>query len=144
MTILTTPREIRSPQNGRVPTLDSPAVPARAGARVPITQRIGKILAAAKTGFARWWAWTSRPLSLRAAWALSAVDPARIPNKSGILRALWRISNATDRIILFALTMLAPTCVTGPLRWLALRPTRRYGLYLTLLALTTTYIITKE
>lgn len=143
MTILTTPREIRSPQNGRVPTLDSPAVPARAGARVPITQRIGKILAAVKIGFVRWWGWTSRPLSLRNTWARSAVDITRIPNKSGTLRALWHISNWTDRLIMFALIMLAPTAATGALRWLALRPTRRIGLYLTLAALTAAHLLLK-
>lgn len=143
MTTMVTPSEIRSPQNGRVPELDSPAAPARARATVPVTHRAGKILAGVKIGFGRWWAWTARPLSLRVTWALSAVDPARIPRKSGILLAAWHVSNWTDRLIMFALIMLLPTAATGPLRWCATRPTRRYGLYVSAAALTAAHLVLK-
>lgn len=135
MTVTVTDREIRSPHNGRVPRLDSPAAPARAGARVQVTERAGKVGADIRISVRRWWAWTARPLSLRAAWALSAIDPKRIPAKSNALRVLWALSNATDRLLMFGLVMAAPTFLAGPLRWLAVRPTRRWGFYLVSAAL---------
>ena len=143
MSVITTEREIRSPQNGRVPRLDSPAAPVRAGARVPVTHRGRQIGAAVRLAGRRWWAWTARPSSLRAAWVLSAIDPKRIPGKSGALRLLWQVSNWTDRLALFGLIMLAPTGVTGPLRWIAARPTRRWGFYLVLTASAVTYALGK-
>jgi hypothetical protein len=90
---------------------------------------------------ARWWVWTARPDSFAGTWASSRVDERRIPHKAGLLRVLWKVSNGTDRLIMFALILALPTACTGPLRWLAQRPTRRYGLYLTLLALATAYLI---
>lgn len=140
MTITATKSEILSPRNGRVPKLDSPAVSARARAMVTVTDRIGKVLADVRVGCCRWWAWTARPLSLRAAWALSAVDAKRIPGKSGGLRLLWKLSNATDRLLMLGLLLAAPTFLTGPLRWLAVRPTRRWGFYLVTAAMAAIYL----
>jgi hypothetical protein len=133
MTATVTEREIRSPHNGVAPAVDSPAVSTRTRARIPATQSNGQIrrtLSALRLAASRWWAWTARPLSLRASWRLSAIDPKRVPAKSGALHLLWRISNCTDRFAMFLLVLLAPTALTGPLRWLAGRPTRRAGFYL--------------
>lgn len=141
MTAVTTEREIRSPQNGRVPRIDSPAVSARARARIPITERADKIRASAGLGLRRWWAWTARPLSLRAAWASSTVAARRLPGDSPPLRVLWVLSNGTDRLVMFALVLIAPTGLQGPLRWLACRPTRRWGFYLVLAVLAVIYTI---
>lgn len=147
----TTEREILSPHNGRVPRLDSPPAPARAGARVTATKRNRKsvavrltgLLVVARVGARRWWAFTARPSSLRAAWRLSAVDVKRIPGRNGVLRIVWQVSNWTDRLALFALILAAPTVLTGPLRWLAARPTRRWGFYIVTVALAATYILGK-
>lgn len=78
----------------------------------------------------RWWVFTSRPMSLRVAWRLSGViDAKRVPGGSPLLAAAWWWSNRTDRLILFALAVLAPTILTGPILWCAVRPSRRLGLY---------------
>lgn len=140
MTTTTTEREILSPRNGRAPKLDSPAVSTRARARIGLTERVGKLLAAVRLGCCRWWAWTARPLSLRATWALSAIDAKRIPGKAGALRVLWKLSNATDRLLMLGLVLAAPTFLTGPLRWLAVRPTRRWGFYLVSAAMAAIYL----
>jgi hypothetical protein len=136
MTATVTKREIRSGVNGHAPSLESPPARTRVRARVPVTERVGKISGGVKTigvklrlTGRRWWAWTSRPLSLRAAWTLSAVDEKRIPLRLGTLGTLWRLSNATDRLLMFAVILAAPTVLTGPLRWIAARPTRRFGFY---------------
>lgn len=110
------------------------AVSMRARARIPVTQRVGNGAAAVRRALASWWAWTSRPLSLRAVWRLSAVDAKRIPGNAWPLRALWHVSNWTDRLALFALLLIAPTFLQGPLRWAATRPTRRWGVYLVVTA----------
>lgn len=150
MTTTVTEREIRSPINGRVPRLDSPPAPARAGARVPVTASARKIpglvaavTAAVRLGCHRWWAWTARPLSLRALWASSAVDVKRVPGNAGVLRVAWRVSNWTDRLLMFAAVAVAPTFLTGPLRWLAARPTRRWAFYLILAAFAATFALGK-
>ena len=143
MTTLTE-REVPAKTNGALPRLNSPAVRAPARARIPITQRADKISGAAGSitaGWSRWWGFTARPLSLRALWRLSAVDRTRAPANSAGLAAAWHISNWSDRPIMFALILLAPTGLTGPLRWIAQRPTRRVGLYLTLAALTAAYLL---
>jgi hypothetical protein len=89
---------------------------------------------------ARWWVFTSRPVSLRAAWRLSGVvDARRVPGGSPVLAGVWWWSNRTDRLVLFALVVLAPTVLTGPLLWCAARPTRRAGLYLVLAGLATLF-----
>jgi sterol desaturase/sphingolipid hydroxylase (fatty acid hydroxylase superfamily) len=111
-------------------------VSARARARIPITLRVRKGLVFLTASGRRWWAWTARPLSLRAAWALSAVDPKRIPGRSKTLHLMWQASNATDRLFMFALILALPTALTGFLRWAAVRPTRRWGLYLVLAVFT--------
>ncbi|WP_344613385.1 hypothetical protein [Dactylosporangium salmoneum] len=80
-------------------------------------------------------------MSIRALWRLSAVDNTRIPAQSGTLHTLWQVSNWTDRLLMFALILLLPTALTGPLRWIAVRPTRRVGFYLVAAALTVTYLI---
>lgn len=139
-----TEREVPARHNGYVPTLDSPAVRAPARARVPVTKSDRKIPAVGGSitvAARRWWAFTARPVSLRALWRLSAVDPKRIPGKHGGLHAAWFVSNWTDRLLMFALITLAPTALTGPLRWAATRPTRRWGLYLVTVALTVTYAL---
>jgi hypothetical protein len=122
-------RATKPPQQGDSPSARAPARRAPARARVTATDRKRKM----RTLAASWWVWTDRPPSLRATWRLSKVDPVRVPAKSGPLTLLWRISNVTDRPILFALTILAPSFLAGPLRWLTARPTRRFGLYFLLL-----------
>ena len=90
----------------------------------------------ARRTMARWWVFTARPMSLRAAWRLSGVvDTKRIPDGSPLLGAVWWWSNRTDRLLLFALAIAAPTVLTGPLLWCAARPSRRFGLYLALTGL---------
>lgn len=141
MTSTTTQREIRYPINGAVPGVDSPAVPMRARARIPVTDGDANRKTTRMSFVARTWQWTARPASLADTWAASRVDRKRVPNDSGLLRALWTVSNFTDRLIMFALILVAPTFLQGPLRWLAVRPARRYGLYLTVLALIAAYLI---
>lgn len=125
-----TEREILSPHNGRVPRLDSPAVSTRARARLPVTERVGKWKTSAVSSARTWWGFTACPASYVEMWQASRVDETRIPGRSGLLRGLWLVSNWTDRIVLFVLIVGAPTFCTGPLRWLATRPTRRWGFYL--------------
>ena len=85
---------------------------------------------------ARWWVFTARPMSLRAAWRLSGVvDANRIPGGSPALAGLWWWANRTERLLLFVLVILAPTVLTGPLLWCAARPSRRFGLYAVLAGL---------
>lgn len=140
-----TEREIPARINGTLPKVDSPAVRAPARARVPVTHSVGKISGVAgsiKLAARRWWGFTARPSSLLAAWRLTAVDPKRIPGRSGALHVLWSVSNATDRLLIFAVILVAPTGLTGPLRWIAARPTRRWGCYLVTTALAVTYLLT--
>ena len=142
----TTKREIGSKDPG---AKNSPNVAesTRARARIPITHRIGKmwgllgfLASEASLNTRRWWAFTARPLSLRALWRLSAVDPARVPSGSETWTSVWRWSNRTDRWLMFALIFLAPTGLTGPLRWIAARPTRRITFY-ALSALFISYVL---
>jgi len=114
---------------------DSPSV--RVAARARIATTAGKRPPAVKAVWvgvgraaAGWWVWTARPVSLRVLWRLSAVTPARVPLRSGPLTWVWRVSNSTDRLVMFALVLAAPTVLTGPLRWLAARPSRRFAFYL--------------
>lgn len=136
-----TDSEIRSGVNGHRPNWDSPAVSTPARASLPVTQRsdkirhggtsrLGSVRVAAARSARRWWAWTGRPASLATSWRLSAVDEGRIPLKSSALNIAWLVSNWTDRLFMFALILAAPTFLTGPLRWIATRPTRRLGFYL--------------
>lgn len=143
MTATVTGREIRSGVNGHRPTLNA-AVRAPARARIPVTESTGKIrqlVAVARLAARRWWAWTARPLSLRAAWRLGAADMRRVPLRHVGLARLWQVSNATDRVVMFALVLLVPTVLTGPLRWLAARPTRRVGFYLLVAASVVTFTL---
>lgn len=140
MTVITD-SEIRSPRNGRVPRLDSPAAPASARARIPVTVSNRNRVAAVRRAARTWWVWTARPVSLRVLWRLSAIDTTRIPARSGALRALWLVSNWTDRLVMFALIAAAPTCATGALRWTATRPTRRWAFYLTTTAVAVAYLL---
>ena len=66
MTATTTQREIRSPHNGRVPDVDSPAVRARARASVKVTDGEIKKDGWISSFLASWWAWTTRPCKARA------------------------------------------------------------------------------
>jgi hypothetical protein len=129
MTASTTEREILSPRNGRVPEVDSPAVRARARASLTITDSEIKKGDRISRAVAGWWGFHVQPLSMAEAWMLSKVDTRRVPNGSGLLCGLWHIFNWTDRLIMFALIQVAPTFLQAPLRWIACRPTRRYGLY---------------
>jgi hypothetical protein len=147
-TSVTTQREIvsekeRGPQKG-----DSPAVSTRARARIPATDgdRNTKTPGVSRehrlrAWAAAWWVWTSKPPSLRQLWIMSRVDPRRVPGDIPLLRILWHLSNWTDRLLLFVLVLIAPTWLAGPVRWLAPRPFRRYGLYLCLLGLTLAHLI---
>lgn len=143
MTTIVTEREIRSPINGRVPRLDSPPAPARAGARLPVTLSFGKVWSAVRAGCCTWWAWTARPASLAELWTASAVDSKRIPANFGPLRVAWQVSNWTDRLLMFALIAVAPTFATGPLRYLATRPTRRWAFYVLLAVFITAHALGK-
>lgn len=119
---------------------DPPALPAATPAVKPAPARAAKpkrtrparppLGLMARRGLSRWWAWTGRPLSLRALWRTSAVNRTRIPLGSTPFGLVWKLSNATDRLLFFVLVLLAPTALTGPLRWLAARPTRRWAFYL--------------
>ena len=138
MTDTITPRDVRSHFNGMVPDLDSPAVPERARARIRVTDSDVKV-EKVRTGTLRqtlsgWWVWTSAPASFGGTWAASKVDCSRIPAKNTVLYVLWQVSNWTDRLVMFSLILTLPTGLTGPLRWCAARPARRYSLYLTVAA----------
>jgi hypothetical protein len=95
-------------------------------------------LAAARTS----WPATVTPRTRTDTWEASKVDIARIPQAAGADHAeiLWKISNATDRIILFGLAILIGLIpradrVAGAGYWLAERPWRRWpALWLTLTA----------
>lgn len=144
MTATTTQREVRSPINGVVPAVDSPAVRAPARGRIPVTK--SEIKKGDRFSWAgrRWWGLASRPLSLAALWRLSGVDRKRIPLNNPALRLIWQLSNWTDRLFMFAIIAAAPTILTGPVRWTAARPTRRYGLYLVVGGLTAAYLIGRK
>lgn len=144
MTATTTQREILSPHNGRVPEVDSPAVRARARASLTITDSEIKKGDRISRAVAGWWGLHVQPLSAADVWALSKVDPARIPLNAGLLRALWLVSNWTDRLAVFAVIQIAPTFLQAPLRFLAVRPTRRWALYLTTLTLAALYLIGRK
>ncbi len=142
MTVVTE-REIRSGVNGYRPAFNA-AVRAPARARIPVTESTGKIRrvgVAARVAGRRWWVWTARPLSLRAAWRLSTTDMRRVPLRHVGLARVWQVSNATDRVLMFVLILAAPTALTGPLRWVAARPTRRVGFYLLVAAAVVTSIL---
>lgn len=152
MTTTTTQGEIRSGINGHPAPWDSPPVRARARASLDVTHRDDKIsgglvrkvrsvLVAAALGARRWWVWTGRPASLATSWRLSGVDDTRIPLKVGALNIAWQVSNWTDRLFMFALVLAAPTFLTGPLRWIATRPTRRLGFYLLAAATAVAYVL---
>lgn len=140
MTATTTQREFISEIDDRVPEVDSPAVPARARARVPITVRYRNKARAWVSG-RRWPVIDAQPPTLRQLGKTSAVDPSRIPADHLPLRILWTLSNLTDRLLMFLLAAVAPTFLTGAIRWCAARPTRRIGLYLAVAALTAAYLI---
>ncbi|GAA0494601.1 hypothetical protein Ade02nite_20030 [Paractinoplanes deccanensis] len=132
--------EVRSDHPERVPEADSPAVRAGARAKIQVTHSEIKLGDRIRVGLSSWWLLTAEPMTLRALWTASAVDAKRIPLNNGLLRGLWHVSNWTDRLAVFALLAITPTFLTGPLRWCAVRPTRRYSLYLTLAALTGAYL----
>ncbi|MFI5895604.1 hypothetical protein ACIA5D_36470 [Actinoplanes sp. NPDC051513] len=132
---------MRSDERGRSRILDSPAVSARARARIPVTDSEINRGDRVRQAFTSWWLLTAEPMTLRELWNASKVDRKRIPADNLILRVLWQVSNWTDRLAMFAaVTIVFPPLLTGPLRWCAARPTRRYGLYLTVAALTGAYL----
>jgi hypothetical protein len=143
MTPAVTHRVFRS--SGGVEKVDPPIAdnayesarpPTRARARLTVTHRIDRWVDITRSAAGSWWLLTTRPLSMRAAWKASRlVDPHRVPLRSRPLQLAWRWSNRTDRILLFALALLAPSCLMGPLLWVAARPSRRLGFWLVVLAL---------
>lgn len=144
MTATVTQRDIPARTFGGVPEIDSPAVSTRARARIPATESADKISDATgsiKSAAAAWWGFTAQPSSLTDLWSASAVDTKRIPGKHGGLTVAWQVSNWTDRLIMFAFITVLPTFLTGPLRWLAARPTRRWAFYLVTAALAAVYAL---
>ncbi len=137
----TTERELHSPVNGTVPTVDSPAVRARARV-IPDTQRDGNEKPDRSTRERGWSVWTAQPGSLQQVWRQSAVDPKRIPAKNGLLKLLWHVDNWTTRLLMFALAVL-PTALSAGARWCAQRPTRRWALKFTVAALAVALILGK-
>ena len=137
---MSTHSEVISQMTDRVRTEDSPAVRAGARGSLKVTDSQIKTGDRMRQAFTSWWLLTAEPMTLRALWTASAVNRKRIPLDNPLLRGLWHVSNWTDRLIMFALLAITPTALTGPLRWTAVRPTRRYGLYLTLTALTGLYL----
>ncbi|WP_213004715.1 hypothetical protein [Paractinoplanes toevensis] len=131
---------MRSDRTEGVRNPDSPAVRAPARTRVTVTDGEIKLGDRVRQAFTSWWLLTAEPMTLRALWTASGVNRKRIPADNGALHALWHVSNWTDRLAMFALIGITPTFLTGPLRWCAVRPTRRIGLYLTLAALTGAYL----
>jgi len=141
---VTTPRDFRSPANGRGPEVDSPGASARARAIIPATQSDGNSNPRTdpqKSWLSRQDFWTARPASLEQAWNASRVDARRIPNQSAALRRGWKALNGTERLVFFVLLLAAPAVLQGPLRHFFQRPTRRLAFYLILAALTVALII---
>ena len=139
-----TDSEVRSnaadPQKGPSNTPVSDARAREANSKIEITERVRNLRSSWRrwrAAAAGWWVWTERPPSWRATWRLSnVVDPRRAPRTGPWwLLPLWWLSNRTDRRLLFALMLLAPCGLQGPLRWIAARPTRRLGLYVVTAAL---------
>jgi hypothetical protein len=95
-------------------------------------RRLTAVVEAAWAALSGWWLWVAQPASLAETWRQSSiVDPARMPRRRPWwLPLLWRASNCTDRLVLFAAMLIAPALLQGPLRWAVARPTRRLGLYL--------------
>jgi hypothetical protein len=85
----------------------------------------------------RWWIYTERPMSIRAAWRMSAhAYRDRVPHEIPWLLTLWRIDNRIGtRPLLFLLAMIAPHVLSGPILWCASRPARRLGLVIVSTAL---------
>lgn len=121
---------------------DSPPARARARTSIGITERVRKILnkiRSASTWFTTWWGWIYQPPTLRATWDESGrIVARRIPPWANRRRLLfwWKVSNKTERLLLFVLIAITPLCLQAVIRPAAERPTRRIGLYVVLLALT--------
>lgn len=94
-----------------------------------LTAPIMRLFTTAHVSGHRWWAWTDRPPSLRAIWAMSDLDPARVHKGSPTLTGVWRWMNRTERPVLFLLVVVAPGFVQPLLRWVFVRPTRRAGFW---------------
>jgi hypothetical protein len=143
---------VEDPGPGSANPRVSGAYAREASSKNPVTEgdhgggrrRVATAAAAARSALAGWWVWTARPLSLRAAWRLSGADPRRLPpHAPWWLVELWRLSNLLDRRAWFVLMMLAPSGLQGPLRWLAVRPTRRLGTYIVVAALSAVSTVVK-
>lgn len=91
-----------------------------------------------------WWVWNGRPATLKETWRESAINTTRIPLDSKTLARGWRISNWTDRPVMFLLLFLAPAGLAGPLRWIAARPTRRIPFYILLLVVVAAFYLTSR
>lgn len=94
----------------------------------PLRKRATKAAADATT---TWLGLYRQPPSISDAWRLSSIiDRKRIPDESGLLATAWFILNRTERILLFALIVVLLATVST-LLWCACTPTRRIGLYIT-------------
>jgi hypothetical protein len=108
-----------------------------------VIERVRTIFRTADAGLRRWWAWTDRPPSLRACWRLSRVDEARVPRGDRGLTAGWTVANGIERLLVFALLLVAPSFAQPLLRWCVMRPTRRAGLWLALILLVAVALISR-
>lgn len=127
------------------PDTDEPAgqqPPADPAAAEPAQQdgsrkkKIADAASNAGAAFATWWGFVREPMAVAEAWkASNVIDARRVPANSQLLAVAWWWSNRTDRVLLFAILMVLPTFLNGPLLWCAVRPSRRIGLYAVLLVL---------
>jgi hypothetical protein len=93
--------------------------------------RAERLRAATADAAVTWIGVTRRPVTIREAWRRSgSLDKDRIPAGSNLLAFFWTISNVTDRLFLFALVVICPTGLLGPLLYVAERPMRRVGFLL--------------
>ncbi len=77
--------------------------------------------------------WRRQPCSHEQAWARTAVDMNRVPDRSDFWAALWELSNRTDRYVWFLLYEISPAFLAGGVLYVASRPTRRWGTVIALL-----------
>jgi hypothetical protein len=85
--------------------------------------------AAAAHTTATWLGLLRQPPSISDAWDMSSsMNRQRVPGQSGLLAAIWWGANYSERLFLFAVTLLllAPAAT---LLWVVARPSRRFGLY---------------
>lgn len=107
-------------------------------------RRASKLKVKTRDAATGWWGYIARPMSVQEAWKLSGViDVRRIAAESdtkifALLYWIWYFLNRVERPLVFMLLGILPTWANGPLLWCAVRPTRRIGLYIVLVLLTST------